>query len=301
MPSHDFETPTDVSVKIVPVGRICDSIGRSLGPCYGSMVYSCCWSHSILFIPGILDQGSGILVVFDDAPVDKTYENTQEMIAEMGKVVDALYKKAKKLQWWQNWRVLLESTAYLLAVVTSSGSFFKNKRTKNLIWTSLGKTKPPQFSHPHSHTATLAFCLGIGGEWWTVIFSVLHFPCTFRSQILFRLVHTYQVVDVEALKTSGIRLTLKLISTALTVETVNTEVQMKIRYRWDTQGKHRSQRKDSAEIHSKRPHCQHSSAGPTQIGLSWLFRHVVSGHQEHRPNWDTKGNQRSPHHSPEEK
>lgn len=49
-------------------------------------------------IAGILDQGSGVLVVFDETPVDKTYENTLELIHEMGKVVDALYSKAKKLQ-----------------------------------------------------------------------------------------------------------------------------------------------------------------------------------------------------------
>ncbi|KAK2562154.1 26S proteasome non-ATPase regulatory subunit 11 [Acropora cervicornis] len=47
---------------------------------------------------GILDQGSGVLVVFNETPVDKTYENTLELIHEMGKVVDALYSKAKKLQ-----------------------------------------------------------------------------------------------------------------------------------------------------------------------------------------------------------
>ncbi|KAM7448508.1 26S proteasome non-ATPase regulatory subunit 11 [Porites harrisoni] len=47
---------------------------------------------------GILDQGSGVLVVFDETPVDKTYESTLELIHEMGKVVDALYSKAKKLQ-----------------------------------------------------------------------------------------------------------------------------------------------------------------------------------------------------------
>ena len=53
----------------------------------------------VFFFPsGILDQGSGVLVVFDETPVDKTYENTLELIHEMGKVVDALYSKAKKLQ-----------------------------------------------------------------------------------------------------------------------------------------------------------------------------------------------------------
>ena len=36
--------------------------------------------------------------MFDETPVDKTYESTLELIQEMGKVVDALYSKAKKLQ-----------------------------------------------------------------------------------------------------------------------------------------------------------------------------------------------------------
>ncbi|XP_064613722.1 26S proteasome non-ATPase regulatory subunit 11-like [Liolophura sinensis] len=46
---------------------------------------------------GILDQGSGVLIVFDESPVDKTYESALETIQSMGKVVDALYNKAKKL------------------------------------------------------------------------------------------------------------------------------------------------------------------------------------------------------------
>ncbi|OWF50782.1 26S proteasome non-ATPase regulatory subunit 11-like [Mizuhopecten yessoensis] len=46
---------------------------------------------------GILDQGAGVLVVFDETPVDKTYETSLETIQNMGKVVDALYHKAKKL------------------------------------------------------------------------------------------------------------------------------------------------------------------------------------------------------------
>ena len=57
-------------------------------------------SFFFILSSGILDQGSGVLVVFDETPVDKTYENTLELIHEMGKVVDALYSKAKKLQWW---------------------------------------------------------------------------------------------------------------------------------------------------------------------------------------------------------
>lgn len=46
---------------------------------------------------GILDQGAGVLIVFEEAAVDKTYENALETIHSMGKVVDALYAKAKKL------------------------------------------------------------------------------------------------------------------------------------------------------------------------------------------------------------
>lgn len=47
--------------------------------------------------PGILDQGAGVLVVFDETPSDKTYEASLETIQSMGKVVDALYVKTKKL------------------------------------------------------------------------------------------------------------------------------------------------------------------------------------------------------------
>jgi len=46
---------------------------------------------------GILDQGSGVLIVFDETPTDKTYESTLDTITHMGKVVDVLYNKAKKL------------------------------------------------------------------------------------------------------------------------------------------------------------------------------------------------------------
>lgn len=48
-------------------------------------------------ISGILDQGEGVLIVFDEIPVDKTYERVLETIQNMGKVVDTLYQKAKKL------------------------------------------------------------------------------------------------------------------------------------------------------------------------------------------------------------
>ncbi|CAH1404397.1 unnamed protein product [Nezara viridula] len=46
---------------------------------------------------GILDQGEGVLIVFEDAIVEKTYEMALEVINSMGKVVDTLYQKAKKL------------------------------------------------------------------------------------------------------------------------------------------------------------------------------------------------------------
>ncbi|KAL5007009.1 hypothetical protein ScPMuIL_015815 [Solemya velum] len=46
---------------------------------------------------GILDQGAGVLIVFEETPVDKTYESTLETIQSMGRVVDGLYNKAKKL------------------------------------------------------------------------------------------------------------------------------------------------------------------------------------------------------------
>lgn len=46
---------------------------------------------------GILDQGDGVLIVFEETPVDKTYDKALEVIQNMGKVVDTLYQKAKKL------------------------------------------------------------------------------------------------------------------------------------------------------------------------------------------------------------
>lgn len=56
-----------------------------------------CEHCTIFFAAGILDQGAGVLIVFEETVVDKTYENALETIHSMGKVVDALYAKAKKL------------------------------------------------------------------------------------------------------------------------------------------------------------------------------------------------------------
>lgn len=53
-----------------------------------------CW---ICTLAGILDQGEGVLIIFEEPPVDKTYEAALETIQNMSKVVDSLYNKAKKL------------------------------------------------------------------------------------------------------------------------------------------------------------------------------------------------------------
>lgn len=46
---------------------------------------------------GILSQGEGVLILFDDVTVDKTYETALEVISSMSLVVDSLYHKAKQL------------------------------------------------------------------------------------------------------------------------------------------------------------------------------------------------------------
>ncbi|XP_039256090.1 26S proteasome non-ATPase regulatory subunit 11-like [Styela clava] len=46
---------------------------------------------------GILSQGEGVLILFDEPVVDKTYETSLEVISGMSLVVDSLYQKAKKL------------------------------------------------------------------------------------------------------------------------------------------------------------------------------------------------------------
>lgn len=47
---------------------------------------------------GILDQGEGCLVVFDDLPLSKTYQTSLDTLVNMGNVVDSLFDKASVLR-----------------------------------------------------------------------------------------------------------------------------------------------------------------------------------------------------------
>jgi len=46
---------------------------------------------------GILDQGAGVLIIFDEVEIDKTYESSIDILSHFSKVVDSLYQKAKKI------------------------------------------------------------------------------------------------------------------------------------------------------------------------------------------------------------
>jgi len=48
-------------------------------------------------LAGVLDQGQGLLVIFESNEEDKAYEAALGLIQNMGKVVDALYHKAKNI------------------------------------------------------------------------------------------------------------------------------------------------------------------------------------------------------------
>lgn len=48
-------------------------------------------------LSGILDQGTGALILFEAKPIDLVYENSLSIIQSIGKVVDSLYVKVKKL------------------------------------------------------------------------------------------------------------------------------------------------------------------------------------------------------------
>lgn len=44
-----------------------------------------------------MDQSCGVLTIYEEPQVDQSFEAALETINNMGKVVDALYEKAKKL------------------------------------------------------------------------------------------------------------------------------------------------------------------------------------------------------------
>lgn len=46
---------------------------------------------------GILDQGAGCLVAFDEDQKERTYDATLETLHNMSAVVDSLYLKAQKI------------------------------------------------------------------------------------------------------------------------------------------------------------------------------------------------------------
>ena len=61
-------------------------------------------------ISGVLDQGSGCLIVFEEPETDKTYEAALETIKHMSTVVDLLYEKVCTL-----------SLLYLLTLIWLGG------------------------------------------------------------------------------------------------------------------------------------------------------------------------------------
>ncbi|GAA5917419.1 hypothetical protein JCM6882_000856, partial [Rhodosporidiobolus microsporus] len=44
---------------------------------------------------GILDQGAGCLIVFDEPEVDKTYDTTLETIGQVSQVVEQLFQRTR--------------------------------------------------------------------------------------------------------------------------------------------------------------------------------------------------------------
>jgi 26S proteasome regulatory subunit N6 len=46
---------------------------------------------------GVLDQGAGCLIIYDEVKKDKTYTAALETIKSMEKVVESLYLKAEKV------------------------------------------------------------------------------------------------------------------------------------------------------------------------------------------------------------
>ena len=50
-------------------------------------------------LPGILDQGEGVVVLYESNPVDKTYEAALSTVGNLNKALDSLFLRAKKLSW----------------------------------------------------------------------------------------------------------------------------------------------------------------------------------------------------------
>ena len=48
-------------------------------------------------IEGILDQETGVLIVYDESPRDTVYDDVLSIVAAMSNVVDRLYSSAQKL------------------------------------------------------------------------------------------------------------------------------------------------------------------------------------------------------------
>jgi 26S proteasome regulatory subunit N6 len=46
---------------------------------------------------GILDQGTGCLEIFEELPENRVYSSAMDVIHNMGKVVDALFDRSRKL------------------------------------------------------------------------------------------------------------------------------------------------------------------------------------------------------------
>ena len=77
---------TELSVKEGALTVICMEIDN----CLAVQDFLCVCS-------GILDQGEGVLILFDEQEEDDTYAAALDTIVNIGKVVDALYQKAKRL------------------------------------------------------------------------------------------------------------------------------------------------------------------------------------------------------------
>lgn len=56
-------------------------------------------------LDGVLDQGRGCLLLYDEAETDEGYEDAIKMIDEVGKVVESLYAKVCRLSPHHNRRL----------------------------------------------------------------------------------------------------------------------------------------------------------------------------------------------------